>query len=297
VKYLPLLKLSIKHHYYDDGYSRDFSIKEDEQTHQLLLNHRCILKQHSTGLTIYQAVDNDNKPFISIPSITTFRFNLQLVNTQHMLFTNLTQLVEMENLAEDVKARWPVYTNKNQTDTKELKLIASETAQPEGIFANIEILIDDSIKPDHKDTNHYQIAFVAKSAYWEYYFVTDKEETNPDYIIKQSPVQNSQTNNNNQSITFKKESPPTNAVMKILLTNHPNKVILYFVSEQAVRCNQLALKNIQVLRNDERLMDNLANPSLHNANQHIKGQGANHTVQDTFFHIVKNITHLPTTGI
>lgn len=298
MKYLPILKLTMKHDYYESGYSSDFSIVEDKATQQILLNYRCILKRQATGIVIYQTVDSDNKPFINISAKAVFRFHLHLNNTEHALFTDLERFSTVE------KNESPVFTNKGLSSStanpdNELKLITAELQKKDRAFATIEVHINNSIKPELNinEATHYSISFTAKSALWEYYFLTNKDNDGLGNQITYSISQNAEQDNNNQPIIFVEKAPPSQDISRRLLNDYPDTKIVYFVSDKPVHCQQLPRKNIQVSIDGERLMDNLPNPSLNNANQRTVSEAGNTVIQDTFFQIVKYISSASTTRI
>ncbi|RLA26183.1 MAG: hypothetical protein DRQ62_00335 [Gammaproteobacteria bacterium] len=286
MNYLPLLKLTIKHNYYQDGYCSDFMIEADTTTHRILKNHRCILKQTHIGFVIYQAVDNNSTPFISISPLTVFRFHLKLVNSQFALFTDLSSYSEKKS---------PTLTNKN-INNDQLILFDSISPKREEDFASIEIQITDSIFPVKNRVTHYHIIFTAKLAHWEYFFITDKEDVTPNYQIKHAQSQISEPII--QPIVFKNETPQAQEIVDLLTQQHPKENLYYFISEHPVPCQQSTRKHIQILRDEVRLLDNIPNPSLNNINQRFFADDNNQSSQETFFHIVKYMTHsLSTTGI
>lgn len=279
MKYLPLLGLNITHDYYKDTSCPDFSIEADEQTEKILRNHRCFLKINPTGFLILQAVDNDDDPFIKLSLSTKLRFKLKFVNSEFALFTDLSNFP---------KQGFAVYTNKGINDGT-LKLIETDIRQGNNSFAAVEVYIDHSIKPvKNKDPIQYHIPFTAKSAYWEYFFITNKTTDNSDFQIKQSEHQEGESRDG-KPIGFKKEVHTSRAITDWLRKQHPKASLLYFVSDEPVRCQQAPRKNIQLLLNGERLLNNLPNPSIRNSDQRISGDGDSATIQDTFFHIVKYI--------
>lgn len=278
MKYLPLLSLNIIHDYYEEESCPDFSIKADEQTEKTLRNHRCLLKTNPTGFLILQAVNND-APFITFSLSTRLRFTLTLVNSDFLLFTDLSNFPNQG---------FAVYTNKEMNDST-LNLIETNMRQEKNCFAAVEIYMDHSIKPaKNKDPVQYHIPFTAKPAYWEYFFITNETTDNFDFQIKHSEHQEG-VSPAGQPIGFKKEAYTSRSITDWINKQYPKANLLYFVSDEPVRCQQAPRENIQLLLNGERLLNNLPNPSIRNSDQRISGDGDSTTTQDTFFHIVKHI--------
>lgn len=286
MKFLPLLELYITHDYYKDGSCPDFTIEADSFTQKTLQNHRCILKKNQTGFVISQSVNNDDTPVIRMSLLTVLRFNLILINSKFSLFTDLSHFPDQGSY---------LFTNKDISNNV-LKIGSADSQQRKTSFATIEIFINESIVPVKKDPVFYHTPLTARHAYWEYFFITSSNTDDSDFQIKHVEQQEAAPQDTTQ-IIFNKKIPDSQAITDWISKQYPTENLLYFVSENPVKCQQTPRKNIQLLMNGERLLDNLPNPPISNNNRRVGTDGGT-TPQDTFFYIVKYITHsFLTTGI
>ncbi len=92
MKYLQLFSLELIHDYYADRRCPDFQIEPTAETQRLLVNCRSTLKSISNGVRAVIAADDQNAPFVPLPSNAVFTFHLFLQNPDFPLFTDYTEL-------------------------------------------------------------------------------------------------------------------------------------------------------------------------------------------------------------
>jgi hypothetical protein len=172
MKYLPLLKLDIRHSYYADGRCPNFYIEASRRTQKILQGHRCISRNTPSGFMLLQAVSND-AAFIELPQSTILRFRIHPVNTTYRLFTDFSKFPEQGSA---------IFTNKGISGN-ELRITAAETVREDQYFADIEIEINDTVKPVEKNPMYYQINCIAKQAYWEFFLYAVMTEAIPSFSL------------------------------------------------------------------------------------------------------------------
>lgn len=119
MKFLPLISLRLTHNYYSDGRCRDLAISPDSHTRRIFENHRCNFITSFDSALVVLAVDENDRPFVPLPTDTFFRFNLRPIDSKFALFTELHQIQS--------KAA-PVFRN---TNGNELSLQFHESYQSE----------------------------------------------------------------------------------------------------------------------------------------------------------------------
>ncbi|MCI5138674.1 MAG: hypothetical protein D3922_09745 [Candidatus Electrothrix sp. AR1] len=281
MKYLPLLKLDIMHSYYADGRCPDFYIEANRQTQKTLLVHRCIFKNTPNGFMLLQAVSND-AAFIELPQSTILSFRMYPVNTTYHFFTDFSRYPEQGST---------VFTNKGISGN-ELQIIEAEAVQGNHYFADVEIEINDTLKPVEKNPVSYLINCRAKQAYWEYFFMFSHNENDRDFRLVHAENQKDEPSEDTPPpiIFICPEPHRPHMITDWISKEYPDADLVYFVSQQPVLCQQTPRKNIQLWLNKKLLLDNLPNPSMSNINRRMNGEGDSLTAHDSFFHIVKHIT-------
>lgn len=112
VKYVPLFKADILHHYFlNKGETEYSSMSDDEKAKQLdiynihscfsifptsesqqqIYGHNLVFKKINTGFTVWTKVDNDDDsvPFVSLDDDLSFTFILQIKDTSFYNYSNL----------------------------------------------------------------------------------------------------------------------------------------------------------------------------------------------------------------
>lgn len=122
MKYLTLFSVKINHGYYPDGRCPDFRIETAAGTGKTLQDFHCLFKPTIHGLQILVQVDGKNKPLVSIPKKTPFRFYLYSENPALSLFTDLEEIQQTYA---------PLYTNTGSTGSGKLGLTSQKAAASE----------------------------------------------------------------------------------------------------------------------------------------------------------------------
>jgi hypothetical protein len=117
MRYLTLFNLEIVHAYYIDQRCPDFQIEPTPGTQKLLNDCRCILKPLPNGLRILVAVNNENTPFIPLPTNPVFTFHLRLRNPDFGLFTDLADVSQLTA---------PLYSNELLATSGDLVPVSQE---------------------------------------------------------------------------------------------------------------------------------------------------------------------------
>jgi len=279
MKYLQLLKLDIRHSYYADGRCPDFYIEANKRTQAILQGHRCIFTSTPNGFMLLQAVSN-NAPFIELAHSTILGFRIHPASTTYRLFTDFSKFPKQGSA---------VFTNK-EVSSNELRITAAETVRRDQHFADIEIEINDTVKPTKKNPVNYQVNYKAKQAYWEYFFIVGPDEGDPELQLIHAENQAGAHSEKKPIIFTTGEEPRNQMITDRISKEYPGAKIIYFVSKEPVLCQQIPRKNIQLRLNEKCLLDNLPNPLMSNINRYMNGEGDGSTAHDSFFHIVKYIT-------
>ncbi len=89
MKYLEVFRLAVRHSYYDDGSSPDFTLAPTGETEALLRNHRALAISMRNGLKIVASATPTGETFIPFAEGARFRFHMWLGNADLPLFTDL----------------------------------------------------------------------------------------------------------------------------------------------------------------------------------------------------------------
>ncbi|MEJ2446052.1 MAG: hypothetical protein P8Y42_21810, partial [Exilibacterium sp.] len=87
------------------------------------------------------------------------------------------------------------------------------------------------------------------------------------------------------------EMPMQERLKNQLLARYPGAICVHYVSQQQITGRQQGVRNIQLQHNVSRLLDNLPNPSLKNISRFTPQGGDSDQAQDSFFQVIKYITH------
>lgn len=224
MKLVPILKLSLKHGYYENGLCSDFEVVPDNTTKKLLINHRCIVKTVANGVEIYTEIDGTGKPAIQF-STDILRFYLKLSNREFLLFTDAAALANGLNYQ------------------------ISYPSQPSDYYALIEI----HGQFNETFNNHVEILFAAKAVRWIYYLITDPGNPADDFsVVSQDP-----------QFTWKQETSSESVFLK-LADQYQDSKRLRFISEQSISCRESGLQHIQLLLGGNTVIESLPNPSWRN---------------------------------
>ncbi|MCP4993480.1 MAG: hypothetical protein GY934_06805 [Gammaproteobacteria bacterium] len=117
MRFLPVFDIRIHHPYYRDKRCPDFSIEPSAHTAASLKNHRSQLLPKADGIQLVTTVDDGDGgvPIIKYADGDRFEFRMRLLNTEFPLFTNLSEIDDLD--APDA----PLYTT-IANDNNELKL-------------------------------------------------------------------------------------------------------------------------------------------------------------------------------
>ena len=120
MRHIPLFDLGVRHSYYSDGKSPDFSIVPTRETSGLLDNFRAMTKPMPDGLRVITTVTESGDAFIPLPDGVVLRFEMRLKNPEFALITDPRDMATSKS---------SLYTNVNLTGDggAELELISRET--------------------------------------------------------------------------------------------------------------------------------------------------------------------------
>lgn len=266
MKHVPLIELLLRHAYYTDGRCCDFAIVPSDDTLRLLKNHRCLMSIVSDSLRIACPVDDADSLFIPFASDTILRFQLQLLNHELALFTDLT------GLSESGAAQTPLFANASATPAAGETEVALQpatsgdgTTYTPGVFANLEIKLPNVASGSAWQPVTYTVSFAARKVYWAYYCITDlTTDISALQIVDASPSGSTNvvvfSSTNRRDLTS--DPDPADTTGTRLLTQYAALRCVRMTSDELVVLQQQPRKYLELRQGDERLMGPLPNPSL-----------------------------------
>jgi hypothetical protein len=147
-----------------------------------------------------------------------------------------------------------------------------------GVFAEVEILNNESMPKLGEARPEFQIRLEAKKAKWIYYFVTDLSATRGAFAIT----------SDQSATTLKFSAIPaddSDTLAKALNAQYPTEAgfsLNRFVSDQPVSSQEGAIRGLQLKQDGQTIFDVLPNPAIRNF---CAVQG-----QDAFFQVLKKIS-------
>lgn len=137
MQYRQLYNLTIRHAFYKNDQSPDFTILPTPECERLLRDYRLVVKYHSTGLKVMvpikMEVDQTTKklkevPFISIPESVELSFWLKNNNPALPIFTDL------DDFFSGGLTRQPIFSNKDLPDSGTLDIHQMTAFQTDEFF-------------------------------------------------------------------------------------------------------------------------------------------------------------------
>ena len=155
------------------------------------------------------------------------------------------------------------------------------------IFADVEILYNDSLPDIAAGPDEFHIAFTAKEARWKYYIIATSNGTNFRIEDKDaSPILFSDKNQTN----LNQQPDSSDDVAIALAEQYPDMQRTRLVSDGLTPCQQQARKSIQLYLGNDQVAGALPNPSLRNYSTIDVKKNGNLQKQHALFQVVKYIT-------
>src|SRR5678816_387124 len=278
VRYVAILDLVVTHAFYADGRCADLAIELSDETARLLRNHRCIVGSSSSGVRVQAALDPATaRPFLPLAPDAVLRFRLRLDNADFGLFTDLDAMAGLSS---------PLFTNAAPAGggPGELTLVAGATAQPPGVFAEVEIHLDGWGLGGGIPA--FVVAFKAKHWRWAYYCITDLVPNGGDLtIVDASPAGTPDVLVFSAANTAKLDEVPDpyDPIGVQLAGRYPAMRRLRMLSDKAVACFEEPKRYLELRHGADRLSGSLPNPSVRRVSR-ISTPGQS---QDLLFQILK----------
>ncbi len=157
-----------------------------------------------------------------------------------------------------------------------------------GVFADVALYADASMTPNNDEPTAFTITLQTKEAYWAYYFVTNLEDDQAGFEIRDADAETpiSFGESGRTDLTDPTDPPdPDDAVATMLAEEYPEMSRIRFVSDEPLACRQQPRKNVQLTLEGQALLGPLPNPSFHNP-AILTG-----TDQTALVQVIKYITH------
>ena len=220
----------------------------EKQTLKLLRGQHFLEKKTAGGIKVLIPVDQESNALPIINPDDVFAFN---VFPTSGIFSEFTDISTVSN---DKILR---FSNEGLgTDTLEL---AVSEATKEGMFngfpaiAKIEIQLSEVSSGLDGLPPVYQAVFKSKSVRWRYYFVSSTGTTN--LTIEQRDEQ----------LIFNEleiQNDTSDKIAASLRLNFPDTQLVVFESSASIAYSNRAIKNIQLLRNGDVVIQHLPNPDV-----------------------------------
>lgn len=159
-------------------------------------------------------------------------------------------------------------------------------AQGWGLFADVEIHNNASLRDLSEGPTRFGLTFKAKTARWKYYVVTNKGDSQ--FRIEdrdESPLVFSDDSWRDLS----REPDESDEVAKTLAQQYPDLRRIRFVSDEPVPCRQGARKSIHLKMNGDQVGGVLPNPSPRNYSTVEVARNGDLQREDSLFQVVKFI--------
>lgn len=285
MKFFDVFAIRMRHSYYRDGRCLDCTLEATADTQRILRNHRCVVRSEPDGIRVLTSRSDARIPLIPIPRGARFAFSLRVHNPDFALFTDLSALSQVVA---------PLYTNAElgSGGNRQLVLKSRQVSQAvaPAVFAEVEILINDSLSNSTSGLTDFSIVFTAKQSTWVYYCVTDLDTAAAELRIVDTdttPISFSDT----RRLNLKEHPDPHDTIAATLGTQYPEMQQFRFVSDAPVVSQQAARKRLQLRLGDARLADALPNPSLRNMAR-MAASRDEIAQQDVLFHVIKYFSHV-----
>jgi hypothetical protein len=254
VRYAPILELRISHSFYTEARCPDFEIKPSDETSQLLCRHRCLFLSSLDGFQVVASLDATGRPFLPLPADAVLLFDLILRSDEFLFFTDLSD--PPWALSGDDPARpGPVFTNAGIA-TDALSLISRAGARRLGVFAVIEIHLDDLDHVGSDAAMSYQLAFRSLQARWASYCVTDLPGSSTLTVVDASPPDVP------HHLQFVPKPETADPIAAELTLRYPSMRCLCLMTDQVVALSEEPRKYLELRRDGQRLSGPLPNPSM-----------------------------------
>ncbi|MEN9866776.1 MAG: hypothetical protein RL748_2366 [Pseudomonadota bacterium] len=273
MSYLPLFSLVLQHDYYTDRCCNDFTIEATPETQKLLANFRCVLKPMSNGLRVLIQATSQGTPFIAMPEITRFNFQLRLRNPDFSLFTDLSAMAAIAS---------PLFTHSGASRTLSPLANDNPAKLPQGVFASVRLNIAQPVAPLNDASNAFVLPFAAKKCRWKYYVVTSQAATagNPPAIVdKDNAIMFDAAN-----LTDLKKTPdPSDRIAGLLAQQYPESQLFRLLSGSLIPCQQAVRKTIQLMMNGEKVISALPSPVIQN---YVIDAKSSEIKEDGLYHVI-----------
>ncbi len=154
---------------------------------------------------------------------------------------------------------------------------------PQGVFAEVEIVHNDTIPSLDDGPGEFRLNFVARQVHWAYYLVTDK--TDGEYAIQHNLSTFPAFSPANQTdLTAHPDADDRIAVS--LAEQYPDYQRLRFISDDLIPCRERARKNIQLCLDDSSVIEPLPNPALQNNSNALISNNGDPQKEASLFQIV-----------
>ncbi len=154
-----------------------------------------------------------------------------------------------------------------------------------GVFADVALHADASMTPNNDAPTAFTITFQSKEAYWAYYFVTNLEDDQAGFEIRDADAETPISFGESGRTDLTDPPDPDDAVATMLAEEYPEMSRIRFVSDEPLDCRQQPRKKVQLTLEGQTLLGPLPNPSFHNP-AILTG-----TDQTALVQVIKYITH------
>ncbi|HUT46941.1 MAG TPA: hypothetical protein VMX36_11695 [Sedimentisphaerales bacterium] len=159
-----------------------------------------------------------------------------------------------------------------------------------GVFADVEIHNNGTLRPADRAPIEFQIAFTARQARWKYYLVTNLNGIEDVFQIVDKDELDKLVFSNKHRTNLVTNPDSSDDLAEELAQKYPGTQRFRFVSDNLISSRQTARKHLELHFDGNRLFEALPNPSLRNYSKIEVEIDANLHQQDAFSQVVKYIT-------
>jgi len=261
--YQPCFNLSVQHQYYQQSASPDIALSATQLCQAQCRQQRLIVKSGMDRLQVSIAIDNRGKPLIPLRKKTVFTFLLTLKNPEFISFTQL-------DASYQPGQSFYVFNHNELTDTDDLVLqsqvfqfsdLAAARSSPliarcaklmelqplqrrSRVFGIVEIQPCQYLKRFPKQVLEFKIPFVARSRFWSYYLVTDREVADDTFSIRDLGVEQG-----TDKLHFSKvEQVADDHIVASIQQQFPNSKTVVLRSNSPVSCQNIGRTHLQLMK-------------------------------------------------
>lgn len=248
--YKELFQLEIAHAYYSEGGDAGLTIVADEATQQFMQGRSFLIKPTRAGLRVLMPVDENLVARTTFLPDDVLRFEVYPSSSHFGIVTDTSSLAPGEVLHFS-----NVGFTESETELAITSVVGRGTHNGFQLCATVAIHIA-SVLLAQPQPPRYRATFNTKSEVWKYYFVSEQEST--DFKVE----------DREEKLLFNQVQLGENSsdiVGGALQRNFPQAKVFLFESAASITQSEQAIKNLQLLRDGEVIIQHLPNPDVADA--------------------------------